>query len=160
MRITIETEVGCLGSVVVESDSSKEAETILQQLLPGGDAERFNITVDQVAELIGHCMAAKKILAIKAVREMTGMGLKDAKELVDRNWVDFRLTATYKAGHAEGYSRGSQDKAREAALRASEENRKAYSKGYDQGREDERLDPFGMKDGSGACPEGCEDCGH
>lgn len=36
---------------------------------------------------IGLCRQGRKIDAIKAVRERTGMGLADAKEFVERNYV-------------------------------------------------------------------------
>lgn len=42
------------------------------------------------------CRSGEKIVAIKLVREKTGMGLKDAKDLVERRWQPL-LDAARKA---------------------------------------------------------------
>lgn len=46
-----------------------------------------NIREDACCSLLTARAAGNKIQAIKAVRELTGLGLKEAKDLVERTWV-------------------------------------------------------------------------
>lgn len=39
----------------------------------------------QLAELLRYCRSDNKLMLIKCVRDITGLGLKEAKDLVDNN---------------------------------------------------------------------------
>ena len=43
-------------------------------------------TVRAIGELIAACTTGRKIHAIKAIRQLTGMGLIEAKDVVNANW--------------------------------------------------------------------------
>lgn len=67
----------------------RRLEAIVAQLAAGGDVDTSppalaGLTAEARAEAHRLKLSGKEIRAIKYVREQTGMGLREAKELVDR----------------------------------------------------------------------------
>lgn len=48
----------------------------------------YIFTQDEIVEIVGHMASGKKVNALKAVRSATGMGLKEAKGLVDAGYFN------------------------------------------------------------------------
>lgn len=94
MEIRIGTVSGKIDSVHIEAYGN-DAATVLEKFLPKKEVAaplahlaptNYNSSYERcVSELIAAVYSGSKIQAIKLVREMTGLGLKEAKDLVEDN---------------------------------------------------------------------------
>ena len=53
---------------------------------PSNNAHKKEYLVSMVEDLVSACASGKKIAAIKAIRQITGLGLKEAKDITDKHW--------------------------------------------------------------------------
>lgn len=75
LRLQAGLDGGTLGSTI-----SRTGTTSVRVSVNGAERE---LTSEQSAEVLGALRGGNKIAAIKAVREATGLGLKEAKDLVE-----------------------------------------------------------------------------
>lgn len=87
------------GAGLAEAKDAVEALDTSGDLAGGPPSDRVPVNdpnlVDEVKELLGQ---GNSVLAIKLVRERTGHGLKESKEIVDQIGVDSGLTSPSGSG--------------------------------------------------------------
>ncbi len=83
LKDMLEAKWGVKAAVAVAAPAGGAAS---EAAAPAAEATDFKVVLEPVAD-------DKKISIIKVVREVTGLGLKEAKELVEKAPVDVKATA-------------------------------------------------------------------
>lgn len=83
-------------SVTVTTDDPKTMATLIDFVSKDVLPTTHQITIEQLKQLVEITTIGQKIACIKFIREITKLGLKEAKELVDQNWRH-QLCPTYSS---------------------------------------------------------------
>ena len=96
-KFTIETSAMLQNPhAILETDESALMRQ-MSKMVVGGEQELTTppITMEHIKRTMEYCLRSNKIGCIKITRELTGLGLKEAKEFVDNIWpVNTAVTVT------------------------------------------------------------------